>query len=272
MTRLGLYQIGSLGDCLFLTAGIQALRDKGEEVIVEMHPDTQCRQVSKVFDGLASVEFKDNPLPRLYITNTKKVHSSLRVLQSLGLENYSCIPKINLRQEEIDWAKNYLGEYDISRTIILVNDNQGANQPTNYCAQYKRPPIELMQYVTDYLIGLGYTVLQFGPKLDRWVGNIPTFTPLKGAFYIRDLEIREQAACFSIIKKMFTGCTGLLHLALAVGAKIVCFHPPNNDQFQYYNWDLHYLPELWKGPIRAKYVDFTKFDGNLAPLLDFLNT
>ena len=60
---------------------------------------------------------------------------------------------------------------------------------------------------------------------------------------------------------------------ISVGAKCVCFHPPNNNQFGYYNWDLHYLPESWKNePIRAKYVDFTKFDGNLGPIIDFLNS
>ena len=267
----GLKQIGALGDCLFITPALQALNYTHNAV--EMRPDLQCRQVSKIFDGLATVVFTYVPRERLYITNKNKVHSALRVLQSLGLENYSCIPKINLKQEEIDWAKNYLRDYNCDKVIVITNDNLGANDPTNYCAQYKRPPVELMQGIADCLIGLGYTILQFGPKLDEWPGKIPTFTPLKGAIPIRDLEIREQAACFSIIKKIISGCTGLFHLGISVGAKCVCFHPPNNDQFQYYNWDLHYLSELWKNePIRAKYIDFTKFDGSLGPIIDFLNT
>ena len=148
----------------------------------------------------------------------------------------------------------------------------GGNDKNNPRAHYVRPPIKLMQYITDYLNNSGYTVLQFGPKLDYWVGNIPTFTPLKGAIHIRNLEIREQAACFSVAKNMICGDSGLSHLNLAVGGKSVVFHPPESTNFGYLFYDLHYLSELWKNePVRVKYIDFTQFNGKMEEIMGFLD-
>lgn len=255
--------MGSWGDCIMLIPAIQALRDKGEEVVLQMHNDEQCRQVSTIFNGLAKVEFVDNPASRLYITNTEKIHTAKRSLHELGFYDYSCIPKIELTADEINWAKDFLKDY--KRSITFINNNSGDWDKTNYRAHYVRPPIKLIQYLVDYFISNGWDVLQFGRKEDE------RFTPLNGAKHIRGLSIRQLLSCYHVIGKMISGDTGDQHGIISVGGKSVVFHPPESDQFGYHFWDLHYTPELWKDEsVRIRYQDYTKFSGNLSEILQFI--
>lgn len=248
----GLQNCGALGDCCYHLAAINELAKRGEEVIVEMHQDQQSREVSVIFDGVAKVNFVENPIPKLY-ENKREKHAAQIILDKLGIDNVNCIPKLTLTREELDFACQYLFKYNLKKSIVLAADNLGSYDKTNVGAQYKLPPVWLIQNICSYCVSNGFIVFQFGRKEDKY------FTPLTGAIPVRDLTIRQTAACFYFIRQFVGGDSGLYHLNLAVGGKSIVLHPPDNELLGYVKQGLHYTPDLWKSEqIRVKYIDFSQ--------------
>lgn len=135
---LGLKDIGSLGDCTYILAAINALRSNGEKITIQMNKGPQCERVSLIFKNLADVEFVDNAPEAIYkIKGDTSKHASQRALDYLGIKNVSSIGKILLDDDEIDWAKSFLKQYP--NPVVVVNDNGGSSTPGNVGAQYRRP-------------------------------------------------------------------------------------------------------------------------------------
>lgn len=248
----GLRSIGSLGDCLYLTPAISQIKNP----IVKMHDSPQCRRVAPIYNNIAHVEFVDNPDVALYNqTNDRSVHSAQRVLNALKIDTTNCIPRIVLDKSEIDWAKDFLKEY--KNPVMIVNDNGGSSTPGNICAQYRRPPTEIIQNFANKLSNKGFTPLQFGIKDLKDRDN--AFTPINGAIPIRGLDIRQTAACYHVIGKYIGGDTGDYHLMLSVGGRCITLIPPENHSLGYNYSDLLYTDNLWKDEkVRVKYIDYTK--------------
>ena len=248
MIKLGLNG-GSLGDALFLTPAIHALNDKKQEVIVQMYDDSQCRAISTVFDGLCPVEFVSNPSKPLYHINQDKTHYTQRVLNELGLSEYSCIPKISLDQKDIDWAREYLKDY--KNPLAIVADNSGNFDPSNHRAKYVCPRQSLIQQQVYDWTKEGFTVLYLIS------GNRKKFTQLYGSVLIAGLTIRQLAACYHVIGRLISGDTGNYHIALSVGAIALVLSPDESIKMGYLYDELHYKPELWKNePIRCRYINY----------------
>jgi hypothetical protein len=244
---LGLRGNGSLGDALWLTPPMKVLRN----VVVQMHNDKQCHEVSTIYESLATVEFTDMPVETIYRANNEdKTHPTQKVLNVLGITEVNCIPKIQLKLKEINWAKDFLKEY--KNPIAIKNENSGINSPSNYRAQYLRAYPESLQYIVNYLISLGYTPLQFGQNT--------SFSPLKNTIHIKGLSIRQLAACYFIIGK-YIGCdTGDYHLMLSVGGKCYVSIPHQSVQYGYLYYDSLYKPQHFKNEdVRVRYALHEKF-------------
>ena len=267
---LGLRQVCSIGDLLFLTPVIHVLRGRGESVKVQLHDDEQGRSIACLLDGLAEVEHVPWPEERLYILNKEKIHSAKRALHQLGFYNYSCIPKINLTQEELDWGQDYVSQF--KNPIIIYRNNSGDLDPINYRAHYVAGPRENMQLMTDYCISQGYTVLQFGHTREIVGSGAKSFTPLDGAVHIRNINIRQQACCLAAVKKIIGIDSGLYHLMLSVGGKAVTSIPDENFTLGYEYWDLLYPESEFEGPVRVKYINHRDFLNNKENILSYLNT
>ena len=154
---LGMNGCSSWGDCLYITAALNVIPGS----TIQLHKGHQEEWVSKAFDGLANVEFVDSPLERIYVKNKDKTHSSQRVLNELKIDHLTnCIPKVIVTEKEESWAKDFLEKY--LNPIVIINDNSGGWDATNYRAHYVRPSIELMQDICYHLTKKGYTPLQFG--------------------------------------------------------------------------------------------------------------
>lgn len=246
---LGLNGSGSLGDALWLTPIMKARKD----IIVQMHPDQQSRDVSVVYNGLAQVEFTDNPAEKLYHINNEQTHYAQKALNQLGITEVNCLPEILLTKEEIEWGREFLKQYEDKKLLIILNDNSGHKDPTNIRARYVQPRASLMQQlVNNYIEKEGYTILQFGRKEDD------RFTPLDNTIKIRGLNIRQLAACYALIGQIISSDTGDYHLMLSVGGKALVLVPPESKELGYVYKELHYTPELFKGEtVRARYIDYT---------------
>lgn len=244
--KIGIKGVGTLGDSLWHTVACKKYKD----ICFEMHRDNQCRQVSTIFNGLAKVDFVENPSELLYKINKDKTHYAQRILNYLGDTENNCIPKVIIAENEIKWARNFLNKYQ--NPIVVINDNSGKNDPGNIRARYVCPPDAQMEYVASKLKELGYSVLQFGQSNN--------FSKLQNSIPILDLSIRDILACFSIIQFGYFPDSGLYHAMLSVGGRATVLHPPESINFGYIFEELHYLPHLWKNEeIRVNYIDYTKF-------------
>ena len=246
---------GSLGDILWMSGVLRYVKD----VKIILHNDEQCKYVGELFKNLCEVEYSNNPPDRPdNITDTTKEpylssHRSRKILLSLGIEDKVSVPLIKLDSEEINWAHNFLKDYQ--NPIVVANDNSGCWDKSNFRAHYVRPPIDLMQKTTNKLIEDGFTPLQFGRKEDE------RFTPLTGAIPIRGLSLREVAACYCVIKQYIGGDTGDYHLMISVGGIATVFVPNESLSFGYIYDDLLYKSENFENSIsRVKYINFHKIN------------
>ena len=251
--RVGNRGNGSLGDCLWLTPIAKAVND----LTVELHDDQQSREVGRIFEGIADVEHCRLPLVRPDFGRPEKTHTAQKILNGLGIDSVSCIPKIQLKKEEVEEAKAILSKF--KNPIAIVNDNQGSNDPNNEAAQYKRPPSILMQATVNTLSQNGFTPIQFG-RADKPTDCYPVFSPLSNCEYIRGLNLRILGACYRIIGKYIGGDTGDYHLMLAVGGKALVYIPEDNFLNGFDYSELIYFNHLWRGEKpRVIYPVFTNF-------------
>jgi len=244
---------GSLGDCLYITSVFRYTKGK-----VVLHDDQQCRQVGNIFSDICEVEYSENPPERpdnaLQNNNITlpPVHRTRKILLSIGIQELISVPFIKLKQQEIEWAENFLKEY--KNPVVIINDNSGSGDKTNIRANYVKPPNIVMQKICDDLTRNGHTPLQFGRKENE------KFTPLKNSIPIRGLSIREIAACYYIIKKYVGGDTGDYHLMIAVGGVANVLIPNESLNLGYLYSDLLYKPENFENNIsRVKYINYNSF-------------
>lgn len=266
--KLGLRQVGSIGDALFLTPCIQAFYEQNVKVTVQLHDDEQSRSIACLYENLADVEHVSYPIERLYIINKDRVHSAKRALHQLGFYDYSCVPKINLTQEELEWGQNYVRQFN--NPICIYVDNSGSFDPTNLRAHWVQGNPKNIQEVTNYCFSEGYTVLQFGHPKEILGSGYKSFTPLDNAIHIRNLNIRQQACCLSAVKKIIGIDSGLYHLMLSVGGKAVVSIPDESKTYGYEYWDLLYPESEFQGKTRVKYINHRDFISNSKKILEFL--
>ena len=243
------YQGGNLGDFLWLTPLAKYIPD----LVIEMRKgDKRSESVSKIFDGLADVEFVENPSPTRKTND--KIHITQKILNAYGVFGKNSIPKILLTDDEIKTAKKLLKSF--KNPIAIINNNSGTNDPLNYRARYVCPPHEFMQEICDHFIKNGRDVIQFGPSSNYY--DRDTFVPLNGATYIRGLSVRELAACYFVIGQMISGDTGDYHLMLAVGGECVTLVPHESLHLGYIYSDLlyGYANDDWIGEMpRCTYIN-----------------
>lgn len=240
---------GNLGDALWLTP----LARHFNNLVVQMRKgDKRSEAVAPIFDGLCKVEFIDNP------ENARRskldVHVARKILYAYGIVGRNSIPKIQLTDDEIAWAKDFLKDYE--NPIVIINSNSGTNDPANYRAKYVCPPHEHIQEIANHFHKNGKTILQFGPDA-KYYDRDP-FMPLENAVHIRGLSVRQLAACYAIIGKMISGDTGDYHLMIAVGGETITLVPHESFPLGYIYSDLlyGYAADDWEGEKpRANYIN-----------------
>lgn len=251
MLVLGNKGNGSLGDCLWLTSVLRYIKD----VKILLNDDDQLRWVGRIFENLCEVDYVNDPPARpdtkvdLNVEPYLSSHRSLKILKSLGIDEKVCIPILKLTKEEKEWAQNFYKEY--KNPIVVVNDNSGNWDKTNYRAHYVKPPTDVMQKIVYDLIESGFTPIQFGRSEEN------KFTPLDKTIHVRGLNVRELAASYNFINKYIGGDTGDYHLMLAVGGYAKVLIPKENKSFGYDYNDLLYKKENFENSqSRVEYLQF----------------
>lgn len=228
--------IANLGDNLWLTPIILSVDNPKMIMFDHIH----VRNISAIFENLCPVEF----IPKVDAYDIPSLdHKTIEIARHLKIELKTYLPQIILTKEEIDWAREFLKNYN--NPIVVTNNNMGDLDEKNFSAQYRCPPKELMNYICNK-ISNKYTLLQFGPEKGYFLENLDHLTPLPNTVVIRGLPIRKVAACYSIIGKYLGGDTGDYHLMTAVGGESKVLIPEDNHRLGYRYSHLHYPFYFWK--------------------------
>lgn len=241
---------GSLGDWLSLTSLLNARPNS--TVIAQDSPHT--RQFARLYEGLANVEFSDQPVPPVRETEDP-VCMSQRILNAYGATDASPIPIVRLRDDEVSWARSLLARH--VNPVAFSNTTAAARAdraPDDLC-NYRRLPDALTRSLVTRLRDDGHTILRFGCKTTMQNIYSGNWDEIDGVTSIPDLNLRQLAACYHVIGRYVGAATGDLHLALAVGAFVNAFVPPS--AWHYDHARHHYWSDLWRDePIRITYHPF----------------
>ena len=249
---------GSLGDWLSLTPLLRAR--PGALVIAKEAPHT--RLFAEVYKGIAEVEFVTHDIPNTPETN-EDVCFSQRILNYYGINDRNAIPSIDVTEEELTWAKEFLKEYKNPVAFNSTTASASLDKPADDICNYRRLPVNLSMEIINALKKAGKTVLTFGTKnIQKNIYN--NYDDLYDSLTtpIPDLNIRQLAACYKVIGTYIGTDTGDHHLMLAVGGECRLFIPPST--WHYNHKKILYFPYAWKDePIREIYSVFNRLPAKL---------
>lgn len=240
---IDLYSSSSnLGDNLSLTPVMRAAPCR-----VHLIDDEAVRQVAPVFDGLGEVIYDNVNRLASHERPIRGPHSA-KLLAANHLTGVSATPSIILSDEEREWARAFLSDFDLSKTCVIKASTSQIN--------YRTPPAGLLAKIIEANPDITF----FSSALSsRHPKNNFHYVPLD-AYTMWDYPIRRLAAIYSVIGRMVTADTGDYHLMLAVGGKVDVLVPPSewhydHDHFHYRAEDfLHEVP-------RARYHVWTQAFG-----------
>ncbi|RTK98842.1 MAG: hypothetical protein EKK57_10850 [Proteobacteria bacterium] len=226
-----------MGDNLWITPIFRFVKEP-----IYLYDNFHCRSISSIYNGITDVQFLDQHIRNFEYDGI--THNTIQWLKHLNIEysNTNIIPFVVITEEEKQWAAQYLSKYP--NPIVIINDNSGNNDPQNNRSRYVLPNQNMMQSITDEYSKTN-TVLQFGVAPNFYRCGYDGFTPLKNAIHIRGLNIRQLAACYSIIGKYIGGDTGDYHLMLAVGGEATVFIPKESRQMGYIYSNLLYTNSMF---------------------------
>ena len=208
--RIGTGLSSGMGDILLLTAICKHISD----CTVELKTGTE--RFSRFFDGQCKeVVIKDRPIN---LSNVGPGHYAKCKMRGIGLDNHCYLPKIIVKQEEIDRGKEILKDFD--DPVALV-----ANCSKKFKAQ-REVPKEYWESLVNDQINQGKTVLQFGFS--------DNFTSIRGAKPMVNLPLFDLIGVYSNIGILFTVDTGDRHLMLACGG--TCWTARSNAYNRHERW------------------------------------
>lgn len=253
------YPLGNLGDILTLTPLFKKIKNATLEII----DDEVARNKGCLMEGLCKVVYTKTPAPECPQTK-ERTHRSQRMLNALNIKDVNAIPFIIVKEEEIQWAKDFLSKYE--NPVAFSPYNSCSFDPNNFGAQARTFTSEMCKSYIDAL-AKQYTILQFGLG-PNFYSKMPTeIIEFDKVINIPNLNLRQLAACYKVIGKGLFSDTGDPFLMIATGGKVIETIPMNLSYYPY--WDYAYVDDhLWQGENRrAKYFCMTKWQ----EALDYIN-
>jgi heptosyltransferase-2 len=123
-----------------------------------------------------------------------------------------------ITKEESEWAFSLIGPRTARRVGLCVQVGNDANP-----FETKAYPLEYWVSLTNFLLHSGFEVFLFGRDKSTSNWKIDGVKDLTGRF-----TIRETAALMSLMDIVVSADTGLLHLAAAIGKKVIGLYGPTS--------------------------------------------
>ena len=264
-TKIG-YHIGNLCDILFYTPLVKDGNPRN--ITIDIVDDEVAKNKAPLFNGLCPVTISKSPSPPPLVIN-RDTHRSQSYLDlfELSSADRNFLPKIIVTNEELEWARNFLK--DFNNPIIYIPNNSCSYDKRNLFSQMRTFTKEMNDVIIREL-SRKYTLLQFGLNNKFYSGMRAEIYNYDNVINIENLNIRQLAACYSVIGKGFCSDTGDPYLMLAVGGKIIEIVPMYSIEIYPYYQYIYCDTDLWKNEkIRAKYfcmkdwkdaLEFTDFN------------
>ncbi|MFH1612275.1 MAG: glycosyltransferase family 9 protein [bacterium] len=150
------------------------------------------------------------------------VENYLEIVKSLGIMEIEKKPNINFLEEDENFANVFLKKYSI-QPKKLIGINPFASWPTNlWVPQYYAK-------VIDFLNCKGYSTIIFGqnennPYLKEVINSLKTTSIIA----IGKTNLTQLAALIKQCSLLITPDTGPMHIATAVGTKVLALFGPAN--------------------------------------------
>lgn len=230
--------------------------------IIEFHDTERGRQLATIFEGMGHIRFVEEPITieesfRLYGDIRKQNHQAhicKMHVDSLCMGHNNYIPWINLRPDEVLWAKHFCAQF--KNPVVLNPMAGGAVQDPHGGHDGRMLPIKGWQRIVDALYGQ-YDFIYF-TKEDNHL-------PIKKTHPIFHFTFRQMCAVFKVAQVCLGIENGLHHGAIAAGAHSRCFI--NLDMKTFFAPNTFYLPQMWwDEPRRVEYYAYSGVDGLIQEL------
>jgi hypothetical protein len=218
--------------------------------LVKMIDNEKGHIGAPLFNDLCSVVFEKNVGDNINGNVPYQTHTAAKRLIQLGLTHVSPIPEIIIKDKEILKGVEILNKYniDISKPILaIVADANGSHNIENTFGKTRMMSLDRWESLLSHLSKY-YQLIQFG--LSNKITDLPYTTK------ILDLNIRDLASCYKVIRKYLGIDTGDYHLMIAIGGKSIVFCPKNGEgnEHPYWTWQWHYQDNWFQNGARSKYI------------------
>jgi ADP-heptose:LPS heptosyltransferase len=156
-----------------------------------------------------------------YIMNMNEVEKKLRLLEPLGVRPVATRPKIWLKSYELDKAQQVIGERNVQPPVVLVDPGAKPVQrwPLDRFALLIK---QLYQSSNNpVLISAGREYRKMAVSLAQMCGN-------EACRILPEMGIREFMAVVAKCDLVVSADTGIVHVAGAVGTKVLTLFGPTN--------------------------------------------
>ncbi len=232
---IDLYSASSnLGDNLSLTAIMRAAPCR-----VHLIDDEGVRSVAPLFDGLGDVVFDNDKRWATPESQESGPHSA-KILRAHRVAG-SAIPSINLMPEEIEWARHFVRDAQLTNCCIIKASTQQPN--------YRTPPAGLMDQIIEANPDIQF--ITSGLTKGHVKHNFQ-YVPTKRTLTMWDYPVRKLAAIYHVVGRYVGPDTGDMHLMLAVGGKVDVLVP--DSRWDYDHNHFHYRDSDFVDEVpRARY-------------------
>lgn len=207
------------------------------------------KRVAPLLDGLGLIRFADSiPYDTENILPYRGMHFPKRILMTFGLGNYSCLPRIKLRPDELAQAHQLVTRY---HNPVCIRDVQVK------ATGDRQAPDGFFQRIVD--TNPDYTFISFGLSKNHPYGAT-NFTQLNdNVVKIDDLPVRLVAACHYWISRWVGVDSGAGYLMMACGGKCDIFCPPVRNPQGYAPY-LSWVPQEEWGTGENQRINYLRFD------------
>lgn len=246
---IDLYSASSnLGDNLSLTAVMRAAPCR-----VHLIDDEAVRSIAPLFDGLGEVVYDNDARWASAEAQDLGPHSA-KLLRARGLAAHSAIPSIQLTDTEVQWARHFLTDGQLTNCCIIKSSTQQPN--------YRTPPPGLMDRIIEANPDIQFITSALSSSHAK---HNFQYVPTKRTLTMWDYPVRKLAAIYHVVGRYVGPDTGDMHLMLSVGGKVDVLVP--DSRWDYDHNHFHYRLEDFVGEVpRARYHRWTQPLG--APIND----
>lgn len=166
-------------------------------------------------------------LPVAYHDDRKKhtVQENLDLLKALGSKNNEVSLEVFIDNDTLHWADGILKKNNLSKGESLIGIHPGAGHPARIW-----PAENYIKLINELEKDRQVKVMVVGSHGDQIIKEIKDKINKYKVIFLLDISVLQLAALFKKCSWVIAQDSGPMHLAVAVGTKVVAIFGPSNPQ------------------------------------------